>query len=128
MKIMTEKPNKDIPTAKKIENFLKKLSISELGITNEHDLELTIWGLLSGRWTDSIHYRREVGGRLCDMTLDNVAVEVKYIKHVADKDRCTGQIMDYLRSSKDVVVVAIDHHGYLKEIFTDNPKVTVIRL
>ena len=77
---------------------------------------------------DLLHFRREVGGRLCDMPLENVAIEVKYIKRIEDKDRCTGQIMDYRRSDKDVVLIAIDSHGYLKDILKDNPKVTIIRL
>ena len=123
-------PKNDEPTAKKIENLLGKLRISELKIKNERELELTVWGILCGRWTNELKFRREVGGRLCDITLGNVAVEIKHIKRIDDKDRCTGQVADYLTESSknEVVIVALDDKGYLVNKFKDDDRVTVIRL
>ncbi len=31
-----------------------------------------------------------------------------------DKDRCVGQVLDYLNEAKEVIVIAIDDKEYLK--------------
>jgi hypothetical protein len=40
---------------------------------------------------------------------------MKYIKSISDKDRLVGQVLDYLKDVDDVVVIAIDEKGLLKE-------------
>ena len=108
-------PITDAPTAKKILNIVQKINIKKLGISDEHELELVMWGALCGRWPDWIKWRRNFGGRTCDVGLSDVAVEMKFIKSLADKDRLVGQVLDYLKEVDEVVVVALDEKGLLKE-------------
>jgi hypothetical protein len=108
-------PITDAPTAKKVINIVQRINIKKLGIENEHELELVMWGAMCGRWPDWIKWRKSFGGRTCDVGLSDVAVEMKYIKSMADKDRLVGQVLDYLKDVDEVVVVAIDEKGLLKE-------------
>jgi len=105
----------DGPSAKKVVNLLQKINISKLSISNEHELELVMWGALCGRWPDWIKWRKNIGGRTCDVGLSGVAVEMKYIKTMADRDRLVGQVLDYLKEVDEVVVVAVDDKGLLRE-------------
>jgi len=105
----------DAPTAKKIVNLIQKINMKKLGISCERDLELVMWGAMCGRWPDWIKWRKSFGGRMCDVGISDVAVEMKYIKSIADKDRLVGQVLDYLKDVDDVVVVAVDEKGLLKE-------------
>jgi len=104
----------DPPTGKKILNLLEKVDIRRLHVGSERELELVMWGALCSRWPDWIKFRQSFGGRTCDVGLDCVAVEMKYIKTLGDKDRLTGQVLDYLKDVDEVVVVAIDSQGLLK--------------
>jgi hypothetical protein len=104
----------DAPTGKKILNLLERIDIARLRIENERELELVMWGALCSRWPDWIKWRQNFGGRTCDVGLDCVAVEMKYIKTLGDKDRLVGQVLDYLKDVDEVVVVAVDKGGLLK--------------
>ena len=104
----------DVPTRKKVENVLNKLSLKRLKIKSERELELTIWGLLSGRWNELLQFRKMYGGREADISLGEMPVEIKFIKNMKDKDRCVGQVLDYLNEANEVIVIAIDDKEYLK--------------
>ena len=119
--------SKDVPTPKKVQNLLSKLDISKLKIKNERELELVVWGILNGRWHDRMKYRKQFGGRVADIALDNIPVEIKYINSMSDKDRCVGQILDYLTGAVHVIVVAIDPKKYLKPI-SSMQNVTLVSL
>jgi hypothetical protein len=108
-------PITDAPTAKKVVNLVQKINIKKLGISDERGLELVMWGAMCGRWPDWIKWRKNFGGRTCDVGLSDIAVEMKYIKSISDKDRLVGQVLDYLKDVDDVVVIAIDEKGLLKE-------------
>jgi len=108
-------PISDAPSAKKILNMVQKINIKKLGISNEHELELVMWGAMCGRWPDWIKWRKNFGGRTCDIGLSDVAVEMKFIKSLSDKDRLVGQVLDYLKEVDEVVIIAIDVKGLLKE-------------
>ncbi|RLD11851.1 MAG: hypothetical protein DRI44_02685 [Chlamydiae bacterium] len=105
---------RNLPTRKKIVNFLSKLDIKRLEIKNERELELVVWGLLCGRWNEFIQYRKVFGGRTADISLNNIPIEIKYITKISEKDRCVGQVLDYINEANECVVIAIDPKEYLK--------------
>lgn len=102
------------PSAKKVKNLVEKIQLEKLNVSTERELELVMWGAISAKWPEWIKYRPSFGGRTCDVGLGSIAVEMKYIKNISDKDRLVGQILDYLKDVDEVVVVAIDEKGYLK--------------
>lgn len=109
----------DAPTVKKIENMIEKLDIKRLNIMNERELELVIWGLLNARWANYIKYRKGFGGRTADIAIAGIPVEIKFVKTISDKDRCVGQVIDYLSEVETCIVIAIDPKDYMKSSALD---------
>jgi hypothetical protein len=117
---LTYKKSPEIPVEKQIlvENVvevIENIDVKKLRLQNERELELVMFGALQGSFGDAVKYRENIGGRTCDLGMKNIAIEMKYIKSQADKDRVAGQIIDYLKDVKSVIVVALDEKGLLKD-------------
>jgi hypothetical protein len=109
----------------RIKMLLENVSFSELRLENEHELELVVWGAISTQFPE-VRWRGKIANGTADMQIDGCAIECKYLKTKAEKDRLVGQVMDYLKMSPEVVVIAVDNDGMLKGLFKD-PRITSIR-
>lgn len=117
----------DAPTGKKVKNLIEKIQLEKLNISNERELELVMWGAICGRWPEWIKFRPNFGGRSCDVGLGGIAVEMKYVKSLSDKDRLVGQVLDYMKDVDEVVVIAVDDKGFLKNsTVSDIDGVTIV--
>ena len=113
-KVMGEKVSQGI-LVDDVVDVLENIDVKKLKLQNEHELELVVFGALQGNFGDAVKYRESIGGRMCDLGMKDIAIEMKYIKSQSDKDRIAGQIMDYLKGVPNVIVVAMDEKRLLKD-------------